>query len=44
MPVFSFSHTRGTPPKIVGRTSVSAPSSALASASGVTCMPVRMGE
>lgn len=38
-PASSFSHTRGTPKKKVGRASVSAPGSAFGSASAVTCMP-----
>ncbi len=42
MPALSFSQTRGTPKSWVGRTSVSAPGSALASASGVTCMPLNI--
>jgi len=44
MPAFSFSHTRGTPPKEVGRTPASAPASAVMSASGATCMPVNIGQ
>lgn len=41
-PDFSFSHTRGTPAKSVGRTCCSALGSALASASGATCTPANM--
>jgi hypothetical protein len=40
---FSFSHTRGTPRKMVGRTSRTAAARAAASASAVTCALLNIG-